>query len=253
MNHAAHRMASVALISALSCLMIMFLVGCPTDDEPTGGGATGLFVVAQLAKMANVPFAQAIAMLQRLLDPEEGATVRMIAAGDTLVLDDQGGGLYVAPLGATFGVAFAGSYQLSITTSENEQVTGSITIPDSFDITYPPVLGAHRTTDTLEIEWEPIDGADLIIVSLDASFEPQPEGLPWVTSPPLGGDATSVTVPDSVIPAQGGLMVASVIGIAGGYIDPITYDYYQSEENLTGAIGFFGSAAQNAVFFTLVP
>jgi hypothetical protein len=249
MNYSGHRAIPAALVAIMTSTLFISSMSCQNGDNgPTGGGTTGLLAVAQLGKMAGVPTGPAVAVLYRLLDTEEGANVRMISAGDTLVLDDEGDGVYTG----TLAVAFGATCQLRIATVEDETITGSTVVPDSFAITYPTFLCTHSTQDPLEVTWEQIGGADLVLVALDAVVEPSPEGLPWVCSPPLGGDATSLTVPDSVIPAQGGGMIVSVMGVAGGYVDPTTYDYYQSDENLVGALGFFGSVAQTGVLFTLV-
>lgn len=249
MRYSGRKAAAVALVAIMTSALFVSSMSCQNgDEEPTGGETTGLLAVAQLGKMAGLPTGPAVTVLYRLLDTEEGANVRMISAGDTLVLDDEGDGVYTGML----AVAFGGTCQLRITTSEDETITGSTVVPDSFAITYPTLLCTHGTEDPLEVTWEQIGGADLVLVALEAVAEPSPEGLPWVCSPPLSGDATALTVPDSVIPAQGGGMIVSVMGVAGGYVDPTTYDYYQSDENLNGALGFFGSVAQTGVVFTLV-
>ncbi len=196
-------------------------------------------------------------------EPVSGATVRLLADGDTLGAMatetrvvrggvDRGTGRYAVPR-ERLEIRPGARYRLHIRTADGREVTGETRVPGplpglapgSGSVAQPVTL--DRGTDTLRLDWSPVPGAQTYAIRVDT-----PRG-PWF----LFSDSTRFRLAGSLrnffvggVPSvwfPGFRQVASVAAVDRNF-----YDYNRSGNDpwggsglissVRGAIGLFGSA-----------
>jgi hypothetical protein len=227
------------------------VAGACTSQLPLEGGTSVLVVSSVLNAMQDTQ----VVVVQRTRDggpapsPVNSATVT-ITGPDGVVM--RGVEMPDAALGRSYRVALSafheqlvpgGTYQLHITLTTGEDVTGTTTIPLAQPVSSPGAADLFNTaTDTLRLTWPAVEGA--------AGYEVRVQSSAGVYA--LFVD-TTVALPGTIRSLDGRAAFAPPLTaqVTVSAVDANYYRYYRTSSdeftgvavqgNLTGAQGVFGS------------